>query len=300
MANPALARIYGYDSPADLQAHITDIATQLYVNPHRREEFIQALTTNGTVTNFESQVYRKDGQIIWISENARAVYDAKGRLTYFEGTVVDITDRKLSENTIHYQAFHDLLTGLPNRVLFDDRLAMPLAEARRQQQRVGVMFLDLDRFKIINDTHGHAVGDQLLQQVAERLVQCLQETDTVARWGGDEFTVLLPMVYTTPMIWPLWLNAFSTPSSRSSFWMATISTLRPVLALPSILITVNLPMCCCAMLTLPFIVPRKQAATRISSTPIVSMPLLRNFCTLKMICIRPLNAANSRFTISPN
>lgn len=193
--NPALARIYGYDSPADLQAHLTNIATQLYVNPRRREEFIQAITTNGTVTDFESQVYRKDGQIIWISENARAVYDDRGRLAYFEGTVVDITDRKLSENTIHYQAFHDLLTGLPNRALFDDRLPMALAEARRQQQRVGVMFLDLDRFKIINDTLGHAVGDQLLQQVAERLVHCLRETDTVARWGGDEFTVLLPMVH---------------------------------------------------------------------------------------------------------
>ncbi|MDR7994119.1 EAL domain-containing protein [Thermosynechococcus sp. TG252] len=193
--NPALARIYAYDSPADLQAHITDIAGQLYVNLRRREEFIQALTATGTVTDFESQVYRKDGQIIWISENARAVYDDKGRLAYFEGTVVDITDRKLSENTIHYQAFHDLLTGLPNRALFDDRLPMALAEARRQQQRVGVMFLDLDRFKLINDTLGHAVGDQLLQQVAERLIHCLRETDTVARWGGDEFTVLLPMIH---------------------------------------------------------------------------------------------------------
>jgi|GEM_PF-3292121 len=193
--NPALARIYGFDSPADLQAHITDIAHQLYVDTVRREEFVQQLVTNGVVTDFESQVYRKDGQIIWISENARAVYDETGRLAYFEGTVVDITERKLSESTIHYQAFHDLLTGLPNRALFDDRLPLALAESRRLQQRVGVMFLDLDRFKVINDTLGHAIGDQLLQQVAERLVHCLRETDTVARWGGDEFTLLLPMVH---------------------------------------------------------------------------------------------------------
>ncbi len=193
--NPALARIYGFDSPAELQAHITDIAHQLYVDAGRREEFVQQLLKHGMITNFESQVYRKDGQIIWISENARAVYEESGRLAYFEGTVVDITDRKLSESTIHYQAFHDLLTGLPNRALFEDRLPLALAESRRLQQRVGVMFLDLDRFKVINDTLGHAIGDQLLQQVAERLVHCLRETDTVARWGGDEFTILLPMVH---------------------------------------------------------------------------------------------------------
>jgi diguanylate cyclase (GGDEF)-like protein/PAS domain S-box-containing protein len=193
--NPALARIYGYESPAQLQAELTDIAHQLYVDARRRDEFVQALAKNGIVTNFESQVYRRDGQIIWISENARAVYDDDGRLAYFEGTVVDITERKLSERTIHYQAFHDLLTGLPNRALFDDRLSLALAESRRSQQRVGVMFLDLDRFKVINDTLGHAIGDQLLQQVAERLVHCLRETDTIARWGGDEFTILLPMMH---------------------------------------------------------------------------------------------------------
>ncbi|WP_448526958.1 bifunctional diguanylate cyclase/phosphodiesterase [Parathermosynechococcus lividus] len=193
--NPALARMYGYESPAQLQAELTDIAHQLYVDARRRDEFVQALVKNGIVTDFESQVYRRDGQIIWISENARAVYDDDGCLAYFEGTVVDITERKLAESTIHYQAFHDLLTGLPNRALFDDLLPLALAESRRSQQRVGVMFLDLDRFKVINDTLGHAIGDQLLQQVAERLVHCLRETDTIARWGGDEFTILLPMIH---------------------------------------------------------------------------------------------------------
>lgn len=191
-ANNALARIYGYDSPEDLQANLTDIATSLYVDPNRRHEFTRLLVEQGSITEFESQIYRKDGQIIWISENARAVHDAHGELSYFEGTVIDITERKLSENTIHYQAFHDLLTGLPNRALFDDRLPIAIADARRRGDLVAVMFLDLDRFKTINDTLGHAVGDRLLQDVAERISHCLREVDTVARWGGDEFTLLLP------------------------------------------------------------------------------------------------------------
>ncbi len=191
-ANPALAKIYGYDSPADLKTHLTDIAQQLYVLPERRGQFVELLTNQGYVTDFESQAYKRNGQIIWISENARLVKDGAGNPLYFEGTVIDITERKLAESTIHYQAFHDLLTGLPNRVLFDDRLPLALAEARRHRDYVAVMFLDLDRFKAINDTLGHAVGDQLLQQVATRLTHCLREVDTVARWGGDEFTILLP------------------------------------------------------------------------------------------------------------
>ncbi len=191
-ANPALARIYGYDSPEELRQNLTDIAHQLYVIPERRQQFVELLNRKGIVTDFESQVYRRDGQIIWISENARVVKDATGNPLYFEGTVIDITEKKLAESTIHYQAFHDLLTGLPNRVLFDDRLPLALADARRHNDFVAVMFLDLDRFKAINDTLGHAIGDQLLQQVATRLTNCLREVDTVARWGGDEFTILLP------------------------------------------------------------------------------------------------------------
>ncbi|AFY61136.1 PAS domain S-box/diguanylate cyclase (GGDEF) domain-containing protein [Synechococcus sp. PCC 6312] len=191
-ANPALAKIYGYSTPAELQENLTDISNQLYVLPERRQEFVEILSQQGYVTDFESQVYRRDGQIIWISENARVVKDAEGQPLYFEGTVVDITERKLAESTIYYQAFHDLLTGLPNRVLFDDRLPLALAEARRHHDFVAVMFLDLDRFKAINDTLGHAIGDQLLQEVAARLTRCLREVDTVARWGGDEFTILLP------------------------------------------------------------------------------------------------------------
>ncbi|MBD2538954.1 EAL domain-containing protein [Coleofasciculus sp. FACHB-SPT36] len=106
----------------------------------------------------------------------------------------DVTERQQAEETIRYQALHDLLTGLPNRMLFNERLSVSLAYARQSQSTLAVMFLDLDRFKTINDTLGHAFGDRLLQSVTERMIGCLGEDDTVARWGGDEFTLLIPQI----------------------------------------------------------------------------------------------------------
>ena len=103
----------------------------------------------------------------------------------------DITERKASEARIAYLAQHDALTGLPNRALLQDRLDQALAQATRQGKRIALMFLDLDRFKTINDSLGHVTGDKLLQRVAERLRQCVRETDTVSRQGGDEFIIVL-------------------------------------------------------------------------------------------------------------
>lgn len=373
-ANPMLAKIYGYDSPADLMANLVSIEQQLYVDSSRRQDFVRQVQEQGAVWGFESQIYRKDGSIIWISENARAIWNEAGELLGYEGTVEDITVRKQAEQELHqrdsllqgvaeatnylltntdtaaaitqalavlgqsagvdrvyiyenhphsstgepamsmqyewvrtsilpsiqqphwqdqpystfaqsrlyeilaegrsisgraqdfppeeqkilqvdgiqsillvpiliedqfwgiigfddcrserswskteesiliamaasiggalkrqqaeatirYQAFHDLLTGLPNRTLFNDRLPLALANAQRQTGLLAVMFLDLDRFKTINDTLGHAIGDLLLQAVAQRLSTCLREGDTIARWGGDEFTLLLPQIY---------------------------------------------------------------------------------------------------------
>jgi diguanylate cyclase (GGDEF)-like protein len=108
--------------------------------------------------------------------------------------VVDITERKRAEEMIQYQALHDLLTGLSNRTLFNHQLSLALANAHRNGEMLAVLFLDLDRFKTINDTLGHTVGDQLLQGVTKRLASCLREGDIVARWGGDEFTLLLSHV----------------------------------------------------------------------------------------------------------
>ncbi|MBK4732139.1 EAL domain-containing protein [Oxynema sp. CENA135] len=414
--NPMLAKIYGYDSPQELMASLTDIEHQLYVDPDRRAYFQLLMQERDAVWNFESQIYRKDGSTIWIAESARPIRDEAGNLLGYEGTVVDITQRKQAElevqrrdrllqgvaeamnhlltetrheaaiskalatlgeavdvdrvyicqlkngirsfpqpiaiahgnghgafprpdagpsenpfNTIaqvnadeardregwefytqfewtreggsrlcgdrcsllaerrataealfagnavtiaadnppirgdrhfdddparsfllvpivlsdrvwgyigfddrgntntsaadptvrrwteseesillaiagslggalkrhsyeefmRHQAYHDLLTGLPNRQLLDDRLPLALEIARERGHQLAVMFLDLDRFKIINDTLGHAVGDELLKSAAQRLRGCLREEDTLVRWGGDEFILIL-------------------------------------------------------------------------------------------------------------
>ena len=190
--NPALARIYGYDSPEDLIASITDIAHKLYVDDDSRPRFQKIMAQYGSVSGFEARIYRKDRSIIWITESARAVYDHDGKFLHYEGFVSDITSRKTAEEQLLRDAFHDSLTGLPNRALFLDRLERSMARITRDREHsFAVLFLDLDRFKGINDSLGHEVGDQLLLAFAKRLGACLRPADTVARLGGDEFVVLL-------------------------------------------------------------------------------------------------------------
>ena len=120
--------------------------------------------------------------------------DEAGNVTGLTGIGRDISERKQAEETIRHLAYHDALTGLPNRALFEDRVKVALAQAHRSGQLLAVLFLDLDRFKLINDTLGHAVGDQLLSGVASQLSHLLREGDTAARVGGDEFIVLLPAI----------------------------------------------------------------------------------------------------------
>ncbi|MFW5825531.1 MAG: putative bifunctional diguanylate cyclase/phosphodiesterase, partial [Marinobacter sp.] len=129
----------------------------------------------------------------WRTFGAAEAGDLSHHARYY-GLARDITERKEAEAFISFQAYHDLLTRLPNRALFRDRLTMAINQAYRTGQQVAVMFLDLDRFKIINDTLGHAMGDRLLQAVTQRLEKCLRKGDTLSRFGGDEFTLLLPAV----------------------------------------------------------------------------------------------------------
>ena len=313
-ANPALARLYGYASAAELVADLADIERRLYVQPGRRDDFLRLIESDGEVLNFESQIYRRDGSRLWISENAHAVYGAKGEFICYEGTVQDISERKQAEehlrllamvfsnsneaiivtdadnrivatnaaftqltgyrpdevmgrnprllsagNTppevfrdmwqalhrdgawqgelwdrrkngeaypkwlsislvrdehgnirnhigsfidiselkatqerIHHLAHHDTLTNLPNRFSLQEKLEQAVAFCKRNHLQLALMLIDLDRFKTINDTLGHHAGDELLVQVARRLVGAVRESDIVARLGGDEFIVALP------------------------------------------------------------------------------------------------------------
>jgi diguanylate cyclase (GGDEF)-like protein/PAS domain S-box-containing protein len=132
-----------------------------------------------------------DGKQSWVNTNKIPLHDAQGNVVGILGTFEDITERQRVEEKIRYQARHDLLTGLPNRTLFNEQLSVSLTQACNSQSMLAVMFLDLDRFNTINDTLGHAVGDRLLQEVAKRLSSCLRQNDILARWGGDEFTLLV-------------------------------------------------------------------------------------------------------------
>src|SRR6202790_2636075 len=190
-ANPALARICGVDSVDELVKSCRDIGAQIYVDPERRAKFMHLISVRGSVSGFESQIFRKNGDVIWVSENARAVVDDKGNVHAYEGMLADITERKLYQARIEQQANYDTLTGLANRSLLQDRLQQSMLACSAYGSRLAVAFIDLDRFKFINDSLGHHIGDELLKCIAKRLSSCVREIDTVARLGGDEFVLLI-------------------------------------------------------------------------------------------------------------
>jgi diguanylate cyclase (GGDEF)-like protein/PAS domain S-box-containing protein len=153
---------------------------------------IDEAVNEGKPYDFEHRVVRPDGEQRWVHRRAEVLRAPDGEALRVVGTVYDITDRKALEERLEHRAFHDHLTGLPNRDLFIDRLKQALARTRRRKiRRAAVLFLDLDNFKVVNDSLGHDVGDQLLVAAASRLRECLRPEDTLARFGGDEFVILV-------------------------------------------------------------------------------------------------------------
>jgi diguanylate cyclase (GGDEF)-like protein/PAS domain S-box-containing protein len=167
---------------------------------------VAAMKASGRAFECEYRLIARDGHEVWVRDAAVVVHDEGGDGSYVQGYMIDVTDRKRAELALQasqellrahdaemeHQALHDTLTGLPNRTLFHDRAERELLHANREGTRFAVMVIDLDRFKEVNDTHGHHTGDALLREVAQRLRRALRRSDTVARLGGDEFAVVAP------------------------------------------------------------------------------------------------------------
>jgi len=154
------------------------------------EEYQEAFTAHA-VLNHEYRMVHEDGSVKWVLEQAYPIDDEDGNPWLIQGVLFDITERKAAEEQVAFLAYHDKLTGLPNRVLFEELLDTAIARARRHDLGVGVVYLDLDNFKLVNDSLGHHAGDLLLAQLGDRLRRCTRDTDMVARQGGDEFLLLL-------------------------------------------------------------------------------------------------------------
>lgn len=193
--NPAAEGIFGYAKAEILGKNINLLMPEPEHSQH--QGYLKKYLKTG-VKNLigsggrEVTGLRKDGCTfpMDLTVNNMTLHDGQ----YFVGILRDITDRKVIEDKIRLMAHYDHLTGLPNRSLLFDRLQLVLAQANRHKQKVAALFLDLDGFKSVNDTYGHDVGDLLLQEVARRLLNCVRESDTVARIGGDEFVILLTEV----------------------------------------------------------------------------------------------------------
>lgn len=188
-ANPALVKLLGYDSEDELLE--LNIARDLYMYAEDRENWMRNMAAAGEIRNAELVLRRKDGNRIVVLENSRAVRNEQGRTLYYEGTLTDITEAHELSRQLSYEASHDALTGLINRREFESRLQSALDASTASGAVHALCYLDLDDFKIINDSCGHVAGDELLRQLAQTLQARVRSNDTLARLGGDEFGVLL-------------------------------------------------------------------------------------------------------------
>ncbi len=189
--NPKYIELTGY-TPNDL---IGNNVSMLYARDSASAQYYQELlheVQTGNVWHREAFNVRKNGEGYWENISVSPVLDENGQIYHFVVLKEDITKRREESEKANYLAYHDSLTGLSNRSLFYDRLMIAVANAARYQSQMAVMFLDLDGFKEINDTYGHDTGDDVLKAVAGQLKKIMRKGDTVARMGGDEFTVIVP------------------------------------------------------------------------------------------------------------
>ena len=190
-ANPSMLEMFGYTREELRKLPVA----KLYENAQDRTRYQEEIEKVGSVRQHETKLKRKDGTVLDCLMTATVQRADDGTISGYQGIIYDISERKRNEEMLTFNAFHDPLTSLPNRALLMDRLERIVRAAkRRANNRFAVLFLDLDRFKIVNDTMGHATGDALLKAVARRLEGALRVEDTVARIGGDEFAIILDSI----------------------------------------------------------------------------------------------------------
>lgn len=192
--NPAGLVMLQSDDPGDVIGR----PVERFVAPEYQSRLRAATqrVASGEPAILEMEIVGLKGRRRRVEQHAAPLYGHDGRIRSILAVVRDISERADAESQVHYLAHYDLLTGLPNRALFRDRLLQAMAQAKRSDTLIAVMFLDIDDFKDVNDTLGHAVGDQLLKEIAQRIRSCMREYDTVARFGGDEFGIIQTDVQT--------------------------------------------------------------------------------------------------------
>jgi len=192
--NPAAERMYGYAANEVIGQHVSIL---LPTNP--LDDLKNIVSKMGkSLHHYETVRQHKDGRLIDVALTISPIRNKQGHIVGASTIARDITVRRQAERNreewMSHLAYHDPVTGLPNRLLFKDRLAQALSAAHRHRDRLAVVFIDLDNFKSVNDRLGHGVGDALLKAIAKSLVTCLRSSDTVSRYGGDEFVILLPEI----------------------------------------------------------------------------------------------------------